>query len=342
MYIPVSPNPYSDSSEEEAFCKIFSPNINQDEAIEDIAQDILYFNQVESKENIKNPMIFEDFDQCYKKFKGKEDPNEIQGANYENPSFFISSCKEQIFSSFEVENVVKVINPEDNIIKFEQNKFLGDEKNDKEKYNNDDNIEIKDIEKLGKNKFVIELEEDESKSDKRENKINLNNNNKNLKNFGKQKSIKNKKKEVDYFPFTQGKGILYCMKLFDESNSLNSNFLDLTKCQSQYTNSSIKLTEKNKAVVSEDLTMNYKDEENLNYSANLNDDCLFKFTTKKYFINENGKRKKIKKNRKFKSDDIRKKIKSRFHKTLKNTLNKNLKEAGSESVLYRKYNQKIE
>ena len=82
------------------------------------------------------------------------------------------------------------------------------------------------------------------------------------------------------------------MKLFDESNSLNSNFLDLTKCQSQYTNSSIKLTEKNKAVVSEDLTMNYKDEENLNYSANLNDDCLFKFTTKKYFINENGKRKK--------------------------------------------------
>ena len=151
MYIPVSPNPYSDSSEEEAFCKIFSPNINQDEAIEDIAQDILYFNQVESKENIKNPMIFEDFDQCYKKFKGKEDPNEIQGANYENPSFFISSCKEQIFSSFEVENVVKVINPEDNIIKFEQNKFLGDEKNDKEKYNNDDNIEIKDIEKLGKN-----------------------------------------------------------------------------------------------------------------------------------------------------------------------------------------------
>ena len=38
----------------------------------------------------------------------------------------------------------------------------------------------------------------------------------------------------------------------------------------------------------------------------------------------------IKKNRKFKSDDIRKKIKSRFHKTLKNTLNKNLKEAGSE------------
>ena len=330
MYIPVSPNPYSDSSEEEAFCKIFSPNINQDEAIEDIAQDILYFNQVESKENIKNPMIFEDFDQCYKKFKGKEDPNEIQGANYENPSFFISSCKEQIFSSFEVENVVKVINPEDNIIKFEQNKFLGDEKNDKEKYNNDDNIEIKDIEKLGKNKFVIELEEDESKSDKRENKINLNNNNKNLKNFGKQKSIKNKKKEVDYFPFTQGKGILYCMKLFDESNSLNSNFLDLTKCQSQYTNSSIKLTEKNKAVVSEDLTMNYKDEENLNYSANLNDDCLFKFTTKKYFINENGKRKKIKKNRKFKSDDIRKKIKSRFHKTLKNTLNKNLKEAGSE------------
>ena len=33
--------------------------------------------------------------------------------------------------------------------------------------------------------------------------------------------------------------------------------------------------------------------------------------------------------RKFKSDDIRKKIKSRFHKTLKNIINANLKKAGS-------------
>ena len=43
----------------------------------------------------------------------------------------------------------------------------------------------------------------------------------------------------------------------------------------------------------------------------------------------NGKRRRVKKKRKFKSDDIRKKIKSRFHKTLKNIINEKLKEAGS-------------
>ena len=55
-----------------------------------------------------------------------------------------------------------------------------------------------------------------------------------------------------------------------------------------------------------------------------------KFVTKKYYAKENGKIRKIPKRRKFKSDDIRKKIKSRFHKELKNILNKNLKKCGSQ------------
>ena len=55
----------------------------------------------------------------------------------------------------------------------------------------------------------------------------------------------------------------------------------------------------------------------------------FKFITKKYFISESGKKKVIQKKRKFKCDNIHKKIKSRFHKTLKNILNDNLKRAGS-------------
>ena len=54
--------------------------------------------------------------------------------------------------------------------------------------------------------------------------------------------------------------------------------------------------------------------------------------TKKYFIAENGKKRRIKKKRKFKSDDIRKKIKSRFHKTFKNIINENLKKAGSKKL----------
>ena len=57
-----------------------------------------------------------------------------------------------------------------------------------------------------------------------------------------------------------------------------------------------------------------------------------KFYTKQYSVKENGKIRKIPKGRKFKSDDIRKKIKSRFHKELKNILNKNLKKAGSKKL----------
>ena len=65
---------------------------------------------------------------------------------------------------------------------------------------------------------------------------------------------------------------------------------------------------------------------------NGNDNCHFIFMTKKYYVAPDGKKKRIKKSRKFKSDDIRKKIKSRFHKTLKNIINENLKKAGSKEL----------
>lgn len=56
---------------------------------------------------------------------------------------------------------------------------------------------------------------------------------------------------------------------------------------------------------------------------------LMKFKIKKYYLDHNGKRKRTKKGRKYKSDDIRKKIKVKFHKTIKDIINKNLKELGS-------------
>jgi hypothetical protein len=65
---------------------------------------------------------------------------------------------------------------------------------------------------------------------------------------------------------------------------------------------------------------------------NTPNDFIFKFTTKKYFVTENGKRKRVKKKRKFKPDDIRKKIKARFHKTFKNIINDNLRKAGSKEL----------
>jgi hypothetical protein len=53
------------------------------------------------------------------------------------------------------------------------------------------------------------------------------------------------------------------------------------------------------------------------------------FRTNIYVTDSNGNKKKEKKQRKFKPDDIRKKIKVRFHKKIKNIINENLKKAGS-------------
>ena len=60
----------------------------------------------------------------------------------------------------------------------------------------------------------------------------------------------------------------------------------------------------------------------------------FKFITKKYSDSGNGTKKLEKKKRKLKCDDINKKIKSRFHKTLKNIINQNLKKAGAQQLFY--------
>ena len=55
-----------------------------------------------------------------------------------------------------------------------------------------------------------------------------------------------------------------------------------------------------------------------------------RFKTKHYYLDINGKKRKVKKGRKYKPDDIRKKIKVKLHKTLKLIMNDNLKKAGSQ------------
>ena len=57
----------------------------------------------------------------------------------------------------------------------------------------------------------------------------------------------------------------------------------------------------------------------------LSDNFILKFTTKKYFLAPNDKKKRVKIKRKFKTDNIRKKIRAQFHKELKNIINENLK-----------------
>ena len=95
-----------------------------------------------------------------------------------------------------------------------------------------------------------------------------------------------------YFPFTSGKGII---------NTFNYNSPKSDKVQTE------------------------KENHNLNLSNTT-------FLTNRYVKDSNGNMKKIKKQRKFKPDDIRKKIKSNCHKIIKNIINENLKKAGSEEL----------
>lgn len=119
---------------------------------------------------------------------------------------------------------------------------------------------------------------------------------------GKRGPYKKKKKDIiktittgDCFPFTTGKGLL----------------------------SKIKTKEQKENDVSEENNdMNTNDNKLQLYMNNL-------FEVKNYVIDSVGNKKKVKKKRKFKSDDIRKKIKVRFHKVLKNIINENLKKACS-------------
>ena len=357
MQFSVSPNPYDDNSQEDAFIQVFSLNSDQVEAIEEFNQDKLYFNQRMEKVNPKNTITFEDFDQYYKKFTELEDVNEIEAANYEKPSFFINLSQEKVFSTFENEKVVNVLVPETKIIKgaknqcckveAEENENQDDKdknnenyKCDKTKESTDTNNNIMDLEKIERNddpSIKIELTDENNDLENiipcnyqnMNDSLNLYNNNENDNDtftFEKPLSVKFKKLEDVNYPFTQGKGIIHCVKLFDEPNENNVSF---TRIQSNESNNSSKSNDK------ELLSQNFNEEEISLYSepvSNINEDSLFKFTTKKYFITPNGKRRRIKKNRKYKSDDMRKKIKSRFHKTLKNIINENLKKAGSQKL----------
>ena len=78
----------------------------------------------------------------------------------------------------------------------------------------------------------------------------------------------------------------------------------------------------------------YNDKENIQ-NKEKNELTILKnnFIVKHYHKVPKRKIKKYEKPRKFKSDDIRKKIKVNFHKELKNIINRNLKKAGSEVLL---------
>ena len=130
------------------------------------------------------------------------------------------------------------------------------------------------------------------------------------------------------FPFTSGKGIINITSKFnyellqenkDNNNYNNMNNISSLTCIDTFDKS------KNKGENS-NLNLNLKEK---NLENCVNDLYLMKFVTKKVFISEYGRKKTVKIKRKYKGDIIRKKIKSRFHKSIKNIINENLKKAGS-------------
>ena len=91
----------------------------------------------------------------------------------------------------------------------------------------------------------------------------------------------------------------------------------------------------------------YKKKKKLIIETKTNDECFpfikgkspltngannTQFITNKYITSSDESQKREKKARKYKPDDIRKKIKVRFHKKIKNIINENLKKAGSNKL----------
>ena len=133
------------------------------------------------------------------------------------------------------------------------------------------------------------------------------------------------------FPFTTGKGIISFSNINEDFKLSNT---DCTSSPSGISQES-QILSSNKdisGIQDENMRINKNNnEENSNYTEQISNsnDFDFKFVTKKYYISSDGKKKRVKKKRKYKPDDIRKKIKVRFHKTLKNIINQNLKKVCS-------------
>ena len=109
-------------------------------------------------------------------------------------------------------------------------------------------------------------------------------------------AINYKEKNEKYFPFTPGIGLENCLKELGYSIAYISPF-------------EVKLSSLNKESIK-----------------------LTKFQIMDFSRAQKGKLKKEKKKRKYKADDLRKKIKTRFHKALKNIINTNLKKVGSKKL----------
>jgi len=315
----------------------FSPKYILEE--EDNLDNLTYTNNSESindtrfTENNQYPndndlLIMDDYDQLFNKLVGINETNNIIPKNDINKPLFVPNLNvhENKFKSPAIDEVEEILINIENL-----------SQNNKKK----------------SKKPILKSKEEKSKNDSNSNVIK----NKNKRNKPSLKpqiaSIKRKKKynkkmgtKDKCFPFTPGKGIINCSNLNSDpppstgipsssdisQEGENQNRQNFTPPNRE---KNLKIDNKNYGGSNKDeINDKNMNEEIYDYIEYINtpNDFIFKFKTKKYFVTENGKRKRVKKKRKFKPDDIRKKIKARFHKTFKNIINENLKKAGSKEL----------
>ena len=319
LFNPILLKDENEYKKEESKSKCFSPlNNTKSESL-----NIIDMNNEKPTDFLKHKNI-------WKKEEEKEENNEKIKSN--NNSFLVSKTDYSLPENIKNENFNKKINVQVHkkkkydINSEKKNKIL---KNREIKKPSSLQFSHKDMSK-GKIFFSI------TKNENNENIINnqflgkkINQNN-----IGdgshKRKKFVNFELNLDdkCFPFKSGKGIINITSKFNYEmlqERKDSNYFNDMNNISPFSSN-------------DNFDMSYNQDENPNLNLNLNEkkleNCvnefyLMRFVTKKFVISESGRKISVKDKRKYNGDLIRKKIKSKFHKSLKNIINENLKKAGS-------------
>jgi hypothetical protein len=333
FFLLQSPKAERELSDDEMFEKIFSSKIDRMENMDEINQNDLYFLKRESsknieKENIKKEsnesegmntvLLIDDYDAIFNQLDGNQNMNETeQKINTKNEN--VEDC---LYIEKEDYNIPCFLK---NIVS--ENKYFCPMENEKSeviiqvdepKYSKPKKVEI--FPKIKRNKKNEKKDKDDTK------KTNTKTETKTKTKRGPYKKKQRMPEQVNTddicFPFTIGKGLLSFPSLntqmnYSSNNSINYSFINENEIMSEQMDTESKNKKLEEILIDEN-------------EQNIEEDVfLLKFTTRKYFIDSNGKKKRMKKKRKYKPDDIRKKIKARFHKLIKNIINENLKKAGS-------------
>ena len=331
LFMLQSPKAERELSDDEIFEKIFSSKIDRIENMDEINQNDLYFLKKDSSKNLEKEsikkesnenegmntvLLIDDYDVIFNQLEGNQNMNSIEQkitTKNENADDCLCIEKEDYNIPFFLKNIVS------------ENKYFYRMENEKSEVI----IQVDEpkFSKPKKNEIFPKLKRNKKniKNDKEDiEKVNIKKETRKKRGpYKKKQKIPTQVNTADKcFPFTIGKGLLNFPSLNNsQNNSINYSFINENEIMSEQMDTE----SKNKKL--EDLLI-YENEQN-----NIEDDIfLLKFTTRKYFIDSNGKKKRMKKKRKYKPDDIRKKIKARFHKLIKNIINENLKKAGSNKL----------